>query len=41
LRWSIGAFRAGLTHSSIHRLQARYRALYVFIGLAMVAALFQ
>jgi 4-hydroxybenzoate polyprenyltransferase len=41
LHWSVGALRAGLTHSSIRRLQTRYRALYVVIGLAMVAALFQ
>ncbi len=41
LRWSLSALRAGLTHASIHRLQTRYRALYAFIGLAMVAALFQ
>jgi len=40
-RWSLGALRAGLTRSSVHRLQTRYRALYVVIGLAMVAALFQ
>ncbi len=30
----------GLTYASIRRLQARYRALYAIIGLAMVAALF-
>jgi hypothetical protein len=28
-----------LTYASIRRLQARYRALYAIIGLAMVAAL--
>jgi 4-hydroxybenzoate polyprenyltransferase len=41
LRWSLDALGEGLTHSSIHRLQTRYRALYAVIGLAMVAALFQ
>jgi 4-hydroxybenzoate polyprenyltransferase len=39
LRWSLKTLDDGLTYSSIHRLQARYRALYAVIGLAMVVAL--
>jgi 4-hydroxybenzoate polyprenyltransferase len=39
LRWSLKALAEGLTYESIRRLQARYRALYAIIGLAMVAAL--
>jgi 4-hydroxybenzoate polyprenyltransferase len=39
LRWSLKTLAEGLTYESIRRLQARYRALYAIIGLAMVAAL--
>jgi 4-hydroxybenzoate polyprenyltransferase len=39
LRWSLKALAEGLTYASVRRLQARYRALYAIIGLAMVAAL--
>ena len=39
LRWSLNTLAEGLTYESIRRLQARYRALYAIIGLAMVAAL--
>jgi len=39
LRWSQKTLAEGLTYASIRRLQARYRALYAIIGLAMVAAL--
>jgi len=39
LRWSLKTLAEGLTYASIHRLQARYRALYAIIGLAMGAAL--
>ena len=39
LRWSLETHAEGLTYASISRLQARYRALYAVIGLAMVAAL--
>jgi len=39
LRWSLNTLAEGLTYASISRLQARYRALYAVIGLAMVAAL--
>jgi 4-hydroxybenzoate polyprenyltransferase len=39
LRWSLKTLAEGLTYASIGRLQARYRALYAVIGLAMVAAL--
>lgn len=38
LRWSLKTLAEGLTYASIRRLQARYRALYAIIGLAMVAA---
>ena len=40
LRWSLKTLAEGLTYTSIERLQARYRALYAVIGLAMVAALY-
>jgi 4-hydroxybenzoate polyprenyltransferase len=39
LFWSIETLRAGLTFENVSRLQTRYRVLYAFIGLAMVAAL--
>jgi 4-hydroxybenzoate polyprenyltransferase len=39
LRWSLKALREGLTYASIHRLQTRYRMLYVIIGMAMITAL--
>jgi 4-hydroxybenzoate polyprenyltransferase len=39
LYWSIGTLRGGLTYASLCRLQVRYRALYAFVGLAMVTAL--
>ncbi|MFL6202796.1 MAG: UbiA family prenyltransferase [Thermoanaerobaculia bacterium] len=39
LRWSLKTQAEGLTYASIRRLQARYRALYAIVGLAMVAAL--
>jgi 4-hydroxybenzoate polyprenyltransferase len=39
LRWSLQALAEGLTYASICRLQARYRALYAVVGVAMVAAL--
>jgi 4-hydroxybenzoate polyprenyltransferase len=39
LRWSLKALDAGLTFANVGRLQARYRALFAVIGLAMVAAL--
>ena len=39
LRWSLRTLAEGLTYAGICRLQARYRALYAVIGLAMVAAL--
>jgi 4-hydroxybenzoate polyprenyltransferase len=39
LRWSLQTLAEGLTYASIRRLQARYRALYAILGLAMVAAL--
>ncbi|PYQ30128.1 MAG: hypothetical protein DMF56_10435 [Acidobacteria bacterium] len=38
--WSHEALRDGLTYASVSRLQARYRALYALVGLAMVAALY-
>ena len=40
LHWSFEALREGLTYPSISRLQARYRALYAIVGLAMVVALY-
>jgi 4-hydroxybenzoate polyprenyltransferase len=39
LRWSLNTLAEGLTYASVRRLQARYRALYAIIGLAMAAAL--
>lgn len=39
LRWSLKTLAEDLTYASVRRLQARYRALYAVIGLAMVAAL--
>jgi 4-hydroxybenzoate polyprenyltransferase len=39
LHWSLETLSEGLTYESIRRLQARYRALYAIVGLAMVAAL--
>jgi 4-hydroxybenzoate polyprenyltransferase len=39
LRWSLKTLAEGLTYASVRRLQARYRALYAVVGLAMVAAL--
>ena len=39
LRWSLKALAEGLTYASVCRLQARYRALYAVVGLAMVVAL--
>ena len=39
LRWSLRALAEGLTYGSVCLLQARYRALYAVVGLAMVAAL--
>ncbi len=40
LDWSRHALRDGLHYASVCRLQARYRALYAVIGLAMAAALY-
>lgn len=40
LHWSRETFRDGFTYASVSRLQARYRALYAVVGLAMVAALY-
>lgn len=39
LRWSLKTLAEGLTYASVCRLQARYRALYAIVGLAMVVAL--
>lgn len=39
LRWSLETLGEGLDYASVHRLQARYRALYAIVGLVMVAAL--
>jgi len=39
LHWSLKALAEGLTYARICRLQARYRALYAIVGLAMVVAL--
>ena len=39
LYWSLATLRSGLTFETIRRLQARYRALYTIIGIAMLAAL--
>lgn len=38
--WSVVTLRAGLSFVSISRFQNRYRALYILIGVAMVATLF-
>lgn len=40
LRWSLKTLAEGLTYASVCRLQARYRALYAIVGLAMLAALY-
>lgn len=40
LHWSLATLGEGLTYPSISRLQGRYRALYAFIGLVIVAALY-
>jgi 4-hydroxybenzoate polyprenyltransferase len=40
LLWSRNTLSEGLTYASVSRLQARYRALYAVIGVAMVAALY-
>jgi 4-hydroxybenzoate polyprenyltransferase len=37
--WSLQTLREGLSFANISRLQTRYRVLYAFIGVAMVAAL--
>lgn len=39
LRWSLQTLAGGLSYASVSRLQARYRALYALIGLAMVVTL--
>jgi 4-hydroxybenzoate polyprenyltransferase len=39
MRWSRQALADGLTHASIQRLQARYRALYAMVGVVVIAAL--
>jgi 4-hydroxybenzoate polyprenyltransferase len=39
LHWSLETLREGLDYASVRRLQARYRALYAVVGLAMVVAL--
>jgi len=39
LYWTMATYRAGLGFDTISRFQARYRALYSVIGLAMLAAL--
>jgi uncharacterized YccA/Bax inhibitor family protein len=39
LYWSFETLREGLTFGSVSRLQARYRVLYAFIGVAIVAVL--
>jgi 4-hydroxybenzoate polyprenyltransferase len=39
LHWSFKTLGEGLTYATVMRLQARYRALYAFAGVAMVAAL--
>jgi 4-hydroxybenzoate polyprenyltransferase len=41
LRWSMQALAGGLTYASVCRLQARYRALYAVIGVALVVALWR
>jgi 4-hydroxybenzoate polyprenyltransferase len=39
LHWSLITLKDGLTYTSTCRLQARYRAIYAIIGVAMVAVL--
>ena len=39
LHWSLRTLAEGLTYASICRLQARYRAIYAIIGVAMVVVL--
>ena len=39
LHWSLTTLAEGLTYASICRLQARYRAIYAIIGVAMVVVL--
>lgn len=41
LRWSLQALAGGLTHAGVCRLQARYRALYGVIGVALIVALWR
>lgn len=41
LYWSFQTLEEGLTYTAVCRLQARYRALYAVIGLAMVIALWR
>jgi len=41
VRWSIQALAGGLSYASICRLQARYRALYAVIGVALIVALWR
>jgi 4-hydroxybenzoate polyprenyltransferase len=41
LAWSLSTLRTGLTFENVSRFQERYRILYAFIGLAVVAALLQ
>lgn len=40
LHWSLKTLGEGLTFAGVSRLQARYRALYAVIGLAIVAGLY-
>ena len=40
LRWSLEARAEGLTYESVRQLQARYRALFAVIGVAIAAALY-
>lgn len=37
LHWSLQTLQGGLTYAGIRRLQARYRALYAFVGVIMLA----
>src|SRR6185503_18187331 len=39
LYWSLKTLADGLNHESLCRLQARYRAIYAIIGLAMLVNL--
>ena len=41
LRWSAQALAGGLTYAGICRLQARYRALYAVIGVALLVSLWR